>query len=102
MLLLDNVTFTVNTLYRKEMRNSFNSLIVVLTVIDSILCMFMMAEYTFARAFSMRTLAHTLLYPHFIYPMINFTLSASIYMTVVLGLERYSLFCGLLCERLPV
>jgi hypothetical protein len=39
---------------RKEMRNSFNSLIVVLTVIDSILCVLMNAEYTFARAFSLR------------------------------------------------
>jgi hypothetical protein len=48
----------------------------------------MMAEYTFVRAFSLRTVVHTLLYPHFIYPMINFSLSASIYMTVVLGLER--------------
>ena len=47
-----------------------------------------MADYSFARAFEMRTVAHTLLYPYFIYPMINLTLSASIYMTVVLGLER--------------
>ena len=70
------------------MRNSFNSLIVVLTVIDSILCILMMAEYTFARAFNMRTVVHTRLYPYIIFPMINFSLSASIYMTVVLGLER--------------
>jgi hypothetical protein len=37
----------------------------------------------------MRTVTHTLLYPYVIYPSINFTLSASIYMTVVLGLERF-------------
>ena len=71
------------------MRNSFNSLIVVLTIVDSILCVLMMADYSFARALSLRTDVYTQLYPHFIYPMINFTLSASIYMTVVLGLERY-------------
>lgn len=70
------------------MRNSFNSLIVVLTVIDSVFCVLLVADYSFAKAFEMHTVFYTLLYPYFIYPFINIMLSASIFMTVILGLER--------------
>ncbi len=70
------------------MWNSFNALIVALTVVDSILCILLMADYTFARAFELHTVMYTILYPYFTYPMTNIALSASIYMTVVLGLER--------------
>ena len=70
------------------MRNSFNWLIVVLTVIDSVFCALLVADYGFARAFEMHTVIYTLLYPHFLYPFTNIMLSASIFMTVVLGLER--------------
>jgi hypothetical protein len=70
------------------MWNSFNALIVVLTVVDSLLCILLMVDYTFARAFELHTVLYTILYPYFIYPMTNIMLSASIYMTVVLGLER--------------
>ena len=70
------------------MRNSFNSLIVVLTVIDSVFCIFLVVDYSFARAFELHTVLYTWLYPGFIYPGTNIMLSASIFMTVVLGLER--------------
>ena len=55
---------------------------------DSMLCIFLMADFTFARAFELHTVIYTMLYPYFIYPMVNIMLSASIYMTVVLGIER--------------
>ena len=70
------------------MWNSFNALIVVLTIMDSMLCIFLMADFTFARAFELHTVIYTMLYPNFIYPMANIMLSTSIYMTVVLGIER--------------
>ncbi|TRY73987.1 hypothetical protein TCAL_05466 [Tigriopus californicus] len=66
---------------RREMRNSFNSLIVVLTVMDSVFCVLLVADYSFARAFEMHTVFYTLLYPYFIYPFTNIMLSASIFMT---------------------
>ena len=72
------------------MRNSFNYLIVVLTVIDSIFCVLIVADFSFARAFNLHTVIYTMLYPYFIYPMTNIMLTASIFMTIVLGLERYS------------
>jgi len=71
------------------MRNSFNMLIVVLTVVDMLFCILLVVDYSLARAFELHTVAYTLLYPYIIYPMTSVMLSASIFMTVVLGLERY-------------
>ena len=81
------------------MRNSFNALITVLTVMDSILMIFLMADFTFARAFQMHSVVYTLLYPWFIYPLTNTLLSATILMTVVLALERYIAVCHPLFHR---
>ena len=87
------------TSFRKEMRNSFNTLIVVLTVVDSLLCLFLMTDFTFARAFQLHTVIYTWMYPWFIYPLTNTMLSASILMTVVLALERYIAVCHPLFHR---
>ena len=95
---LSKSTFSVS-IYRKEMRNSFNTLIVVLTVVDSLLCLFLMTDFTFARAFQLHTVIYTLMYPWFIYPLTNTMLSASILMTVVLALERYIAVCHPLFHR---
>ena len=84
---MENLTEFLD-LFRKDMWNSFNALIVVLTIIDTLLCIFLMTDYTFARAFELHTVIYTMLYPYFIYPMVNIMLSASIYLTVVLGIER--------------
>ena len=90
MFTLITACISVSFLFsRKEMRNAFNSLIVVLSVVDSVFCILLMADYSFARAFELHTVLYTLLYPHFIYPVTNIMLSASIFMTVVLGLEKY-------------
>ena len=75
-------------LLRKDMWNSFSALIIVLTVVDTFLCVLLMSDYTFARAFQMHTVIYTIFYPPFIYPMVNIMLSASIYLTVVLAIER--------------
>ena len=81
------------------MRNCFNILIVVLTIVDLLLCIFLMTDYTFARAFKLHTVIYTLMYPWFIYPLTNTLLSASIFMTVVLALERYIAVCHPLFHR---
>ena len=81
------------------MRNCFNILIVILTIVDLLLCIFLMTDYTFARAFQLHTVIYTLMYPWFIYPLTNTLLSASIFMTVVLALERYIAVCHPLFHR---
>ena len=73
---------------RKEARNSFNLLIVALSSVDLIFCVLLMTEYSFVRAFGLYTVSYTILYPHGIYPAVNITMTASVYMTVVLALER--------------
>lgn len=70
------------------MRNGFNSLIVILTVIDCVLCILIIGEYSFVRGFEVHSKVYTILYPYVVFPLSNIALSASIYMTVVLGLER--------------
>lgn len=84
---------------RKELRNSFNSLIVALTIVDSFFCLFVMADYGFARAFQLHTVLYHLMYPHFLYPATNIALAASIFFTVSLGLERYVAVCFPLVHR---
>ena len=79
----------LNWNYRKEVRNIFNLLIVALTCVDLIFCVLLMSDYCFVRAFGMHTVAYTMMYPHAVYPAINITMAASIYMTVVLALERF-------------
>ena len=74
------------------MWNGFNALIVVLTIVDSLLCVFIIAEFSFVRSWQLSSVAYTQAYPHFIYPLSNMVVAASIFMTVVLGLERLNEF----------
>ena len=45
-------------------------------------------EFSFVRSWELITDAYTQAYPHIIYPLSNMAVAASIFMTVVLGLER--------------
>ena len=45
-------------------------------------------KYFFFR-FGLHTQLHLILVPHFIYPLSNISLTASIYMIVAISLERY-------------
>ena len=74
--------------HRKEARNSFNLLIVALTCVDLVFCVLLMSDYCFVRAFGIHTVEYTIIYPHVVYPAINIAMTASVYMTVVLALER--------------
>ena len=76
------------TFYRKEARNSFNLLIVALTFVDLVFCVLLMSDYSFVRSFGLSTATYTIMYPHVLYPAVNITMTASIYMTIVLALER--------------
>ena len=73
---------------RKEARNSFNLLIVALTCVDLVFCVALMSDYCFVRTFGLSTNIYTMMFPYFVYPLVNITLTASIYMTVILALER--------------
>ena len=81
------------------MRNSFNLLIIALCAVNVVFCGLLVADFSMARAFELHTVLYTLLYPYAVYPLTNIMLSASIYLTVVLGLERYIAVCYPLKHR---
>jgi hypothetical protein len=60
----------------------------ILSFLDPLLTKLRINNNSFARAFELHTVLYTVLYPYFIYPVTNIMLSASIFLTVVLGLER--------------
>ena len=70
------------------MWNGFSALIIVLTIVDSLLCVFIIAEFTFVQSWQLSSLVYTQAYHHLIYPLSNMVVTASIFMTVLLGLER--------------
>ena len=70
------------------MWNGFSALIIVQTIVDSLLCVFIIAEFTFLRSWELSSLAYTQAYHNLIYPLSHMVVTASIFMTVVLGLER--------------
>ena len=84
------INFKENFIYftRRESRNCFNLLIVALTCVDLVFCVVLMSDYCFVRTFGLSTNLYTMMFPYFVYPLVNITLTASIYMTVVLALER--------------
>ena len=44
--------------FRKEMRNNFNALIVVLSFVDMLLCLLLISSLSFARAFNLQTVIY--------------------------------------------
>ena len=89
LLIIRSYCYYDYTISRKEARNSFNLLIVALTCVDLVFCVALMSDYCFVRSFGLSTNIYTMMFPYFVYPLVNITLTASIYMTVILALERY-------------
>ncbi|CAB4057254.1 TAAR [Lepeophtheirus salmonis] len=74
---------------RKEMRNSFNLLLVSLAVFDSTYLFGSILE-SFREEFLMASDAHILLFPYLLYPLSQMAFTASIFMTVAIAWERYT------------
>ena len=72
---------------RKEMRNTFNRLLVALACFDSLFILASILE-GFRKCFNMATDTHILLFPYLLHPFSIFSFTASIFMTVAIALER--------------
>ncbi len=70
------------------MRNSFNLLLIALICFDSWYLFGSILE-SFRKSFQLASEVHTLLFPHLLYPAQAVSMSASIFMTVGIALERY-------------
>ena len=75
---------------KKDMRNSFNILLVILAAYDT-WYMFGAILETIRKFFmNLRTHLHLRMFPHFLYPLHQTSITGSIFMTVALAFERYS------------
>ena len=77
-------------LTRKELSSFFNHLLAALCLFDMIYLITMMLEAL--RNLGLESSAHTIIFPSFLYPLNAIIMMASIYMTLVIGLERLG-FC---------
>jgi len=72
----------------KEMRNAFNLLLIALAFFDSCYLFGSILE-SFRKSFHMVTRIHTLLFPYLLYPGQMIMMTASVFMTVAIAMERY-------------
>ena len=70
------------------MKNVFNHLFIALIVNDNISIFFMVFE-TFATNLGFHTTLHEILYPYITLPFTSISLTASIFLTIVIAHERY-------------
>merc|ERR1711953_325383 len=72
----------------KEMRNSFNWLLIGLACFDNVYLLGSILE-SFRKDFEMETHTHVILFPYLFYPMQTIAMTGSILMTVAIAFERY-------------
>lgn len=76
-------------LTRKEMRNSFNLLLVTLATFDTCYLIGAILE-SLRKSFHSASDVHILMFPYFLYPLYQTSMAGSIFMTVAIAFERYS------------
>ena len=69
-------------------KNTFNSLLGILLIIDSI-CLFFIVVEVMSSNFGLRTRIYVVLYPYFLHPFRVISLTSSIFMTIGIAHERY-------------
>ena len=84
---------------KKSFKSNFNNLLIALAVCDLLFLVLSIAESTrstfqehtsnSSSVAGQVTFLHHLLFPYFLYPLHNILLSASIFMTVSISIERY-------------
>lgn len=75
-------------LSRKEMRNAFNLLLVTMACFDSTYLFGSILE-SFRKQFNLASNLHIILFPCLLYPFNQIAITASIFMTVAIALERF-------------
>ena len=83
-----NIVSTI-VLADREMQNSFNLMLIALSVFDMGYLLGSILE-SFRKSFNLVTALHTYLFPYFLYPGQMIMMTASIFMTVAIAMERYA------------
>ena len=76
-----------------EMRSSFNQLLVVLAVLDTVFLVTSIWDFSFMKIYEFNSLIYSFLFPKFWWPMRNIVTSWIIFMTMGLATERYLAVC---------
>ena len=77
-------------LTKKDMRNSFNLLLVMLAVYDTCYLLGAILDAILKDFVALKTDLHIVLFPHFLYPLHSIAMSGSVLMTVSIAFERYT------------
>ena len=80
-------TISITLLLSAQLRNSFNKLLAILAVFDLIYLFTMTLDSL--DNLGLETSLQTLMFPYFLYPLNSISLMCSIYMTLIVALERY-------------
>ena len=73
---------------RRGGRNTFNSMCIALTFFDSLYLLGCILE-SVRKQFKVDSNTHISLFPYFLYPVHQFSLTGSVFLTVAISLERY-------------
>lgn len=85
---------TIYVLNRIQTNRNFNRLLVALAVVDTSVIFFFVLDISICGQFLVEEpYWYRLLYPYFIHPIRNMTLSGSIFMVVAISAERYKAIC---------
>ena len=85
---LINVVSAYVLLTNSARKNTFNSLLSILLIIDSI-CLFFIVVGVLTSNFGLRSRIYDILYPYFFHPFRIISLTSSIFMTIGIAHERY-------------
>jgi len=94
--ILGNLT-TIIILSTREMRNSFNLLLTILSTCDILFTVIALMDYSLARVFKwpfdINSEIYTFIFPKLLYPFNNIIFNCSIGLTIVIAYERYNAVC---------
>ncbi|TRY76504.1 hypothetical protein TCAL_15980 [Tigriopus californicus] len=97
--ILGNI-LTIYVLNRIQTNRNFNRLLVALAVVDTSVIFFFVLDISICGQFlPQEPFWYRLLYPYFIHPIRNMTLSGSIFMVVAISAERYKAICQTFAYR---
>ena len=86
--LLINIVSAYVLLTNHFMKNTFNTLLSILLIIDSICLVFILIE-VLSNTFRLQVQLYDIFHPYFFHPFRNISLTSSIFMTIAIAHERY-------------